>query len=421
MILVQEKLHHSKLEQGKKYSKEEILSEINRLKKLRIIRDNGNKSKKIILNSIYGVLGFKKFILYERRVAESVTTQSRSLIKYTINITNYYFKELFPKDKALLAKIGCTVPAYHNFDTVHYADTDSIMVVFDKIYKNVTYTPSYDETIAKVYKVIPNYNNPDYVKLEFILKVYHYGLINYYSIMLDKFCEKYGAFTKRPNGKPSFKLALEQINYSILWVAKKMYIKNSMWSGKIINDRLKSLSFKGIDINKKSTPKYVREQMKRTIEFIMDSGIEMNTDKLVKLLKEIKDQFTTTNNISNISFFKKVNNYNKYVISDTTELKLVSGCPEHVRAAAVYNYLLYNSNYKSKYPFIKSGNKIQYYHSQNGHVFGFFPGFFPAEIAMPINYEAQFEAVFLNPMNNILSVLGIPKINAEILLFGGIW
>lgn len=416
-------LKWSRIKSGTPVTKEAIEAEISYLQKLKTEKNNENLASKVILNSIYGVLGFKPFILYNRDVAETVTTQSRTLIKFTIQIMNKYFKEFYHLDKNLLEKLKLESVEPARYNVINYADTDSVMLYLDRIYDASGYKPSVDLTIAEEYGVVAKEGDVDSIKLELYLKIYHYGLRPYIKAMLENFCDNFNAFQTKPSGQPSFKLTLEQINYSVLWLAKKLYIKNTSWGGKIMYKPLTKLSYKGIDVNKRTIPKFVRGKMEETIKYIMSTQGMIDNTKLISTLRSVKEQFTTIDDMAKISFYQKINNYNKYVLNDTTEIKLADGCPAHVRAAAIYNFLLYNSKYKGRYSFIKSGMRIQYYQVADPDlkVFGYLPGAYPAEFALPIDMDAQYTKIYLDPMNNILEVLGVPSLSSDLLLFPGIW
>ena len=89
-------------------------------------------------------------------------------------------------------------------------------------------------------------------------------------------------------------------------------------------------------------------------------------------------------------------------------MKLADKCGQNVRAAAVYNHMIYNSKkWKTKYNTIKTGDKVKFYNTKDSNeVFGFLPGNFPYEFAPPVDYDKQFEKMIVEPFNRILGAMG---------------
>ena len=117
-------------------------------------------------------------------------------------------------------------------------------------------------------------------------------------------------------------------------------------------------------------------------------------------------------------FNRRTNNINKYVLDDTDEFQLALKCPINVRAAGFYNYLLNNNKkYKKKYKFIGNGEKLKLYHCKHGvsDMFAYLPGEHPYEFAPEIDYELQFEKCMIDPINRILTVLGLQTLNRNLI------
>lgn len=410
---------------GQKLTTDEIKNGVEQLEKLYTQSNNYQTAAKIILNSIYGVLGFLKFILYNRQVAETVTLGSQHLIKFTIHILNEYFEKHFFRDRGVLDKLQCKFSVSSVPGVVNYADTDSVFIVLDRVFKNGDYNAEtcIDLEFRKRHKLPAEIKHGDYLeRIEFYLKVHEYGIKPYLDHCFNIYTKKVNGFDKHVNGNKILKLGLENINDRILWVAKKMYIKNPIWDDGKINEPLKIIKATGLNMNKGSTPKFIREELKLMTRWILEHGQNLNYEQLSQKIKQVKAQFETKG-IEDICFTQKVNDYSKWILNDTTELVLAPKCPEHVRAAAIYNYRLANSKYKGLYPFISSGTKIQYFLTKNPDfvVFGFPVGGFTPETALVVDYDEQFKKVFLNPLNSVLGALGVPKIHADLILIPTLW
>jgi hypothetical protein len=182
---------------------------------------------------------------------------------------------------------------------------------------------------------------------------------------------------------------------------------------------LENIQIKGLEMNQSSYPKFVRKKLSDVVEWIL-SQREFDMGKLMIKLRSIKDEFHSVD-VSEICATQRLNKFEKYVLSDTTEIKLEPRTPEHVKASANFNHRLYNSKYKFKYKPLKSGVKVQFYISQdNVGAFGFPVGQYPMELAPPLDYDLQFKKIFLNPLNNILESLELPSVKSDLILFPSI-
>jgi hypothetical protein len=110
---------------------------------------------------------------------------------------------------------------------------------------------------------------------------------------------------------------------------------------------------------------------------------------------------------NDISKTVSIGDYEKYVLEDRNTIELAPKCPINVRAASVYNNILLNTKWKTKYNLIRTGDKIKHYYSKDDTtVFGFLPGDFPFEFAPEIDYDLQFEKVIVEPFNRFLTSAG---------------
>jgi len=424
-IRIDRDLKWALLTNGQSLTKEEIRSRIVSLTDEKTKQNNKNSSAKVALNSIYGVLGFKPFLLYNVACAEAITLMSQSLIKYTIQIVDVFFKEVFPRDKELQKKLGIDYKDNIDYNTVNYADTDSIMVTlsrvfkpyFEEYYKNYTI----DENIVGRYKLNPELKY--HRKAEFYLRLHEYGLKPYITNMLAKFVKRYNGFDKHVSGNNTLKLGLEQVNHSIFFQAKKMYAKNPLWDdGKLFKD-LEKVQTKGLATNRSEYPKWARGKLTEVVTFILDKKQDMDSDDLAKKIRSIYLEFENIGNIDQICQVKRVNDYEKYVLCDTTEVKLAESCPEQIRSAAYYNYILYNSKHKAKYTYVKGGTKVMFYCTEDKEmgVFGFPVGRYPYEFAPKMDIDLQFKKIFLNPVNNMLKALGYSELKSDLLILPSLW
>ena len=213
-------------------------------------------------------------------------------------------------------------------------------------------------------------------------------------------------------------------------LAKKNYMCDVEWIDTGTRfDPLEHITYTGFDVVKGTTTDYCREEMKTFVNYVMgilNSGRKPTLSEIVSKLKEIKKRFIMQNP-NDISITKGISNYENFVKNDKapdieyyqfktkvdengneylTKDKLP--IPIHVRAAAVYNNILFNKGkkYKSKYSLLKSGEKVRFYYTGEDTVFGFVPDSFPIEFAPAIDIDIQFEKMLLSPLNRIASAMG---------------
>ena len=266
------------------------------------------------------------------------------------------------------------------------------------------------------------------MQLEFDLAFYDEILESYMDDKFDMYAKK---FHCKHNLE---KFELEKISRTIIMLAKKNYMCDVEWidSGARF-DPLEHITYTGFDVVKGTTTDYCREEMKCFVIYVMsilNSGRKPTLGEIISKLQEIKKRFIMQNP-NDISITKGVSNYENFIKNDKTpEIEYfqfktdtdASGnvyltdrklaVPIHVRAAAVYNNMLFNKakKYKSKYSLLKSGEKVRFYYTGEDTVFGFAPDSFPAEFAPPIDIDIQFEKMLLSPLNRIVCAMGYTEI-----------
>lgn len=373
-------------------TKEEIKTEIERLKLLKNLYMNAEQAIKIFINSVYGACGSPWFAFFNMDVAEAVTLQGQDLIKYSEKVVNRYFLDFWHKDKKVHDKMGLTHVEKIERPVVLYCDTDSNFVVFS-------------EVLAKCdWKGTPK---------DFILKLYDVFLEDY----LNKCYELYAKNCGTTNYQ---KFELEKISDSGIWLAKKKYVYNTIWKDPGIDvEPMTDITAKGVEIVQSSSSKFVRDTLKNLLGYIFTKKKDFNAAEFASLLKKYKEEFKLKN-LEDIAHSSAIGDYEKHVLQDKEKIVLEKGCPIHVRAAAIYNNMLYNSKYKKKYQAIRSGEKVKYYHvktkEDDKNIFGFIAGSFPVEFAPPIDYDVQFSKSIIQPINRFVEAMGYSPISAQLVV-----
>jgi DNA polymerase elongation subunit (family B) len=279
--------------------------------------------QKIILNSLYGVLGLPVFRFYDIDNAEATTVTGQELIKFTQKMANYFYnKELDDKE-----------------DYVIYTDTDSIFCSAVPLveHRNPDADTSDDEYMTK-------------------------EILSITEEVQDFINGSYDMFAKRflnVKDEHRFDIKQEVISRSAFWVTKKRY---GQW---IINDDgvpCDKLDVKGLDIVRSSFPVSFRELMTRILKGILNNTNKEEIDDMIltfkKSLKEQSlDDIALPTGVKGIQKFTdrsrgKFNN--KTIFTNVRK-----GAPVHVKASITYNDLLKYYGLKSIEP-IRNSDKIKW-------------------------------------------------------------
>jgi DNA polymerase elongation subunit (family B) len=356
---------------------------------------------KLTLNSIYGAFGNKWFHFFNLDIAESITKQGKNAILYSETILNKYVNDFWHKDTAVHEQFGIKVKGKIEKPAVIYIDTDSCYVQFQDLYESIIWP---DET--KKLKID-----------EFILAFYAFRLKDYISKCMEKYAEN-------RNTDNFLVFELESLAYNGIWMSKKKYIQNIAWDDKLeVTDRhpsLKKVKTIGFDTIQSSTPKFAREKLVECLRILFTSEIQPTAtelQQLVEFMKKCKKEFKLAD-IDDISFNKRTNNIDQYIIDDQKELQIGLKCPANVKAAGYYNYILNNNKkYKNKYKHIQNGEKLKIYNciSSISEVYAFMPNEYPYEIAPKVDYDTQFEKAMIDPLNRVLTAIGLQTLDTNLI------
>jgi len=390
---------------------------------------------KLVLNGSYGAFANKHFVCFCNGVASTITAHGRDLTK-TMNKSNEdYWYNIWHTDIELHTEIakheilldyiefnnlnkdwlfGWDPKANEELEKIK-SNLDYSNIVIPKVTpidKNVSPVSVYADTDSLFVGFKPGIesygwrNNP----LDFILFVSKFRLQPYFKEKLDQYAKKY-------NVENIQDFELEQISKSIIFLQKKMYVKNVVWDEGVLCEPETNLQAKGVDIVRSSSPAFVREHIPRILKYFFENPDTYNDRELVKLVRNLKDLFKLQQ-IEDISMSSSCSNYNIKVIDDVDTLSVEKGTHHAVKAAALHNFLLNNnSNYKSKYNLIKSGTKVKYYYTKSklNDEFAYVNGQYPKEIAdkyAPIDIDKQFEKTILGIVNRFGQALGLSKLNS---------
>ena len=385
------------------------------------------QSAKTFINSVYGVFGTEFFNLANTDIAESITLQGQDLIKYSVIQINDYIKNLWNQDidghKRVADRMKTLFGDAFNYEKfMNAARTNKIMIDTMQVYGDT------DSAYITMQPIIDACYVSKDQELDFDLIFYEEILEKYMDGKFDIYAQKFHCH------KNLEKFELEKISRTIILLAKKNYMCDVEWidSGARF-DPCHHITYTGFDVVKGSTPEYCRKEMKDFVTFIMgelNKGRKPTLGELVKRLVDIKKRFAMQSP-NDIAKSQSISNYESFVMNDKSpEIQYFSfkkvldangnpidtneklPVPIHVRAAAIYNNMLFNKakKYRSKYNLLKSGDKVRYYYTDSENVFGFVPDLFPMEFAPKMDVDIQFEKMLLSPLNRIVVALGYNEI-----------
>ena len=272
--------------------------------------------QKIMLNSLYGVLGLPSFRFYDVDNAEATTITGQTVIKTTELIANQYYTKNIGKED----------------DYNVYTDTDSVFYEAAPLVK--ARNPQIDENSDE--QMIPAILSVAREVEQHINKVYDVMAFKMFNVDSHR-----------------FDIKQETIAKGGFWVSKKRY---AQW---IINDNTVTcdkLDVKGLDVKRSSFPTYFKEVMSTVLMDILKSTDKEEIDQ--KIL-DYKDGMTDQPFVD-IAKNSAVKDMSKYLFKNQALGEFLKGTPAHVKAAITYNQLLKKFNAPFKYEPMKDGDKIKW-------------------------------------------------------------
>ena len=281
--------------------------------------------QKILLNSLYGVLGLPAFRFYDVDNATAVTTTGQTVIKSTADMANIkYNKELGNPD----------------LDSNIYIDTDSVFFsaapLLDK--RNPSWRDNDQDTIAGFVNEIAE-EVQDYLN-------------QFYDVLSEKIFNV-------SKDKHRLEIKKEYVAKAGLWIAKKRY---AQW---IISDNgvpVDKLDVKGLDVKRSSFPKAFQECMGTVlIDILKGKSEEEISDYVVDFKKKMVHR-----PIAEVAKNSAVKNLSKYMPKGKRQLfQFGKGTPAHVKAAISYNDCLKHFDAPFKYEPMKNGDKVKWVYLKN--------------------------------------------------------
>ena len=332
--------------------------------------------QKILLNSLYGVLGLPAFRFYDVDNAEAVTLTGQTVIKSTAEMANIkYNKELGTKGE----------------DFNIYIDTDSVFFSAVPIL-NHRYTDWKSETDTDIA-----------LKVDSIAGETQDFLNNFYDVLSERVFNV-------DKTKHRFQIKKEFVSKSGIWIAKKRYAQWIIAENGIPTDRL---DVKGLDVVRSSYPAQFRKFMGGVLVDILKGETEdVLTDKIYDFKKDLVNMDVTS--IAKNSAVKELSKYIPKKKDNRAMFQFNSGTPAHVKAAIAHNQLIAHFNIQNTCAPMKDGDKIKWvYLKQNPYgLDGLgFKGYEDSEQIMDlvrtyIDYDKIFERELLKKLEDFYGALG---------------
>lgn len=338
--------------------------------------NNYQMAMKILMNSEYGALANRWFRYYDVRLARAVTLGGQLALKWAKEKL-----EQHPYAKKYKYRVV-------------YGDTDSLYVSCEWLVEQL------------------RLRNPEITDQELADQIVKF-IKKKIQPIIDEGYEDLAEYMNA-NENRMF-METEKVITNALFSTKKRYAMNVLWDEGVTYPEPK-LKVKGFEIVRSSTPKVIRDALKKAISILL-----IDEEKLREYVKEQKKKFKTFE-AEKIAFPRSANNIKKYRKEDAKgnliwdykrkifnpEKKTTSGTPIGVKAAIVYNR--YITKKKLPYPLVQSGEKIKFIYLRSPNsidekVIGFIRRM-PDDLKKFIDWNLMFDKSFLAPIHRIYENMG---------------
>jgi len=319
---------------------------------------------KILINSEYGSLANKFFRYFELRNAEAITSTGQLAIMWVAKYLNIFLNEIIETE---------------DVDYVVAIDTDSVYLNLEALVDK--FIPTKDT--GKIVEALSGWGT---------------------KVLEPKIGEIYQDLADYVNShKQKMVMGREVIADKAFWTGKKRYALNVHDSEGVRYTKPKT-KIMGLECVRSSVPEFCRNHIKTCIVKILAEDEANVQDFIVDVREEFFKQPP-----EEISFPRGTNNIEKWVDERGFPKK---GCPIHVRGCIVYNNFI--DDWGFKYEKIQSGDKVKFCHLRRpnpfqSHVIAYPPALNPKvykELKQYIDYEAQWNGTFFNPVNVIMECVG---------------
>jgi hypothetical protein len=265
-----------------------------------------------------------------------------------------------------------------NYDYVIYSDTDSAYICLDILIKKLGLTDKTEivKILTKVMEenIVPFINN-SCKDLGEKLNVYEVTT----AVKLEKICDK------------------------VIFKGKKRYVLSYLYD-EGVSYKKAEIKATGMETVRSSTPLVCREKLKECFTIIM----QKDNNALLKLIDDFKKEFFTLS-FMEIGKPTGVDGISKYYDPNSLYKK---GTPIHVRGSLIFNKAITQLNLTNQFELIQDHDKVKFCYLKIPNIFR--ENVIAAKEDVPkeldierfIDYNAQFEVVFLKPLRDLCSIIG---------------
>ena len=337
-------------------TKTHLLKDISRLNNLQM-------AMKIALNSAYGAMGNQYFRYFDIRMAEGITLSGQLSIRWMANKLNAFMNKTLKTEGK---------------DYVVAIDTDSIYLTLETLVEKTCEGKTDEQKIKFMDKVCEDVFQP------FIDSGY------------QELADYMNAYSQK------MQMKREVLADKGIWTAKKRYILNVHNSEGVQYSKPK-IKVMGLEMVKSSTPAVIRDKLRDSIEVIL-KGNQADLQNYILEYRKVFEKLP----VEEIAFPRGVNGMKQYAGSPIYS----KGTPIHVRGALLFNHYTKKLGLDKKYQPIRDGDKIRFVYVKKPNPFQedviAFSQELPPEFALHsyIDYDKQFEKVFLDALQIIITSLG---------------
>jgi DNA polymerase elongation subunit (family B) len=328
-------------------------------------RNSFQNAYKILLNSGYGAAANKYFRYYDSNDAEAVTSTGQAAIQFTERRINEYINKVLNTN---------------GVDYIVASDTDSLYLNLSDVV-NLIFDKNADKT--KIVNFLDKFSEEELQPI------------------INKACDDFAKMINAYEQKLIMKR--EKICSSGIWTAKKKYVLD-VWDEEGVRFKEPEIKVSGLEVVRSSSPEVCRNKLKEALRIILRE----DEIKLHKFVSDFRKEFMKLP-IVDISFPRGLNDIEKWMGEKDICNK---GTPIHVRGAIFFNAAIKNIGLEKQYPLLTSRDKIKFVYliapnPLGTHVVSY-KDIIPPELNLDkyIDYNIQFEKAFLQPLKNVLNVVG---------------
>lgn len=319
--------------------------------------DKKQHAKKILINSLYGVLGTQYFRFFNVKCAEAITLTGQTCTAQSFDVVNTFMQDLLKTDT----------------DYSVASDTDSVYVNLTDLISMMYNTTDVSKVLDKIVKLTDN-------------------------VIGDKLTSRYNQFAEDLNSVSNRIIMNREVIGSAVFVAKKNYTI-MVYDDEGLRLAEPKLKVTGLEAVKSSTPTFFQKKLMECYKLLFQSDEEV-------IHKKVEEIYSDTMNLppGALAGVSTANNIEKYF----TTHGFMKGTPKHIKGVLSYNRLIKGSEL---YQPIESGDKVSIIQLTEPNPLRSpvlaYSSNFPSDLIDEsyIDKESDYEKYFVKPLNRVLDIL----------------